>query len=524
MKNLKYIIFTVLFCSICFIQCEEKETVLIEPNERAIFTSESPVQNRVNPNEDIDFGDGSAGVVSRMWTFPDNVVDIAGADNDKTSEEPIVKAFFNRPGNYNVTLSQIFKGEIYSKGKTTGSNTADTTIVVRVLPKVNIDLKANYLNEDGTLGDALIIKENAKNEVIASKKVRFSYTVDGEPLIFNWAINGGSPATSTTTDTNIDVTYINLGDHDLKFIASRNRPFGGDTISLKSLIKVIPSTEPVILKAVNERNGKIGLEFSRGMDPASLDSSDFIVNLENKGTSIPVNITDISLDVDSPNIVLITLNETIYRDDKVNISYTPGLLSTSDQVKSDAIPLTEVGFERIENIFDTKSNMDYSFENSTNDNWKDAGWGGIWALFNSDVSSVQAKTGNKSIYIEYSSNGGMVLGGKTNTGDDITFFAEAGKDYEMGVWTYLIDRGTPDATFTPDIRMYWFPDTDWGVGPNPEFTPGFVSGEWVYTSIFVKFNQTGDKTLTIRGWNEFNSSPVKFYMDDLTLREIQLRP
>ena len=526
MKKIKFkkIIPLVIVSLAVFVQCDKEETTLIEPNVRAVFTSEMNFENKINVNQDIDFGDASAGVVSRTWTFPDNVVNIDKSENNTTSTSKIVKAFFNRPGTYNVNLSQTFKGEVFNKNGSTGSNTADTTIVVRVLPEVNINLTANYLNNDGTLGAALNMVDNAENEVLASKKIRFSYTTTGEPDNFDWTFEGASPDTFDGDAPDVDVTYRSLGTHDLNFIANRERPLGGDTISIKNLIKVIPSSEPVTLDAVNENKGKIGLEFSRDMDPSSADPNNFTVSLENKGVVIPVSITDIDVDPASPNILLITLNETVYRDDKVNVSYTPGLLSTSDQVKADAIPSTEVKFERLENIFDTKSNMDYSFENSTNSNWVDAGWGGIWALFNSDVSSMQAKTGSKSIYVEYDANGGMVLNGKTNTGDNVTFPAETGKDYEIGVWTYLVDGGSPDPTFTPDVRLYWFPDTDWSIGATPGFSPSFVTGEWVYSSIFVKFNETGDKTLTIRGWNEFNSSAVKFYMDDLTLREVQLRP
>ncbi len=527
-KNIIYVSL-ITFIGTFLTQCDKEETPLIEPNQRSIFTSEMDFDNKVNVNQDIDFGDASPGVISRTWTFPENVVDIDGADNNVTSNKKIVKAFFNTPGKYNVTLNQTFKGEVFADGKGTGSNVADTTIVVNVLSAVNLGITANLLNDDGTLGTPLVIADNAENEVTASKKVRFSYIAEGEPDTFDWTFNGATPETFDGFDVDVDVTYRSLGVHDLNFIASRNRPAGADTIFVKNLIKVVPSTEPVTLDAVNERDGKIGLEFSRDMDAATTNPNDFTVSLENGGMNIPVTISEVTVDTTNPNVVLVTLNETVYRDDVVKIAYTPGALATTDQVQATAIPETIVGFERIENIFDTQSNIDHSFENSNNTNWVYAGWDD-WDTFTSNVTSTQAKSGTNSIYLELDGNlstgagKGMVLAGKTNTGDDYTFSAEAGVDYEIGVWTYLVDRGNPDPTFTPDVRLYWFPDTDWSVGPNPGFTPDFNVGEWVYTSVFVKFNETGEKTLTIRGWNEFNNSSLKFYMDDLTLRKVNLRP
>ncbi|WP_075342981.1 hypothetical protein [Tenacibaculum agarivorans] len=515
-------IITILILSLagtCFVQCDKEETVVIEPNQRSVFTSEMDFNNNVNVNADIDFADASAGVVSRLWTFPDNVVDIDKSDNDKTSTNKIVKAFFNTPGTYNVTLNQTFKGDVFANGTSTGSNTADTTIVVNVLSEVKLGLTAHLLNDDGTLGAPLTIADNVENEVTASKKVRFSYTVEGQPNTFDWTFNGATPETFNGPDIDVDVTYRSLGVHDLKFIASRNRPAGSDTIFYKNLIKVIPSTEPVTLDAVNERDGKIGLEFSRDMDITTVDSSNFTVSLENNGMMIPVNITDISIDPSAPNVVLITLNETVYRDDTAKVSYTPGLLSTTDQVKADAISEAVVGFERIENVLESTT-LDYSFENSTNidSEWPDNGWGGLWGMYNRDVSSTRAKTGSSSLMVEYQPNGGMIL----NSGS-ATIPTVQGQSYELGFWVYVESLGNSDPSqFLPEIRFFADPPfQELGI---VFFNDTFPTGEWVYQSLIFTSNTTTDAKLLIRGFNEFNPQPLKFFMDDLTLRKVNLRP
>ncbi len=521
MKKIKFkkIIPLVIVSLAVFVQCDKEETTLIEPNVRAVFTSEMNFENKINVNQDIDFGDASAGVVSRTWTFPDNVVNIDKSENNTTSTSKIVKAFFNRPGTYNVNLSQTFKGEVFNKNGSTGSNTADTTIVVRVLPEVNINLTANYLNNDGTLGAALNMVDNAENEVLASKKIRFSYTTTGEPDNFDWTFEGASPDTFDGDAPDVDVTYRSLGTHDLKFIANRQRPLGGDTISIKNLIKVIPSSEPVTLEAVNENKGKIGLEFSRDMDPSSADPNNFTISLENKGVAIPVSISDIDVDPDSPNILLITLNETVYRDDKVNISYRPGFLSTSDQVAADAFTDVEVAFEAASrvNVLEAQD-IDQSFEKSNDifNDWPDLGWGGIWERYTL-TNSTMAHEGAKSVKVEYKSNGGMII--KSNGG----FEVEDGKSYELGVWIYMESLGNSDPSqFLPDLRFY----TD-GAGRELGiifFNSTFPTGKWVYQNIIFTSNFTESATLSLRGFNEFNPESLTFFMDNITLREVQLRP
>jgi len=90
---------------------------------------------------------------------------------------------------------------------------------------------------------------------------------------------------------------------------------------------------------------------------------------------------------------------------------------------------------------------------------------------------------------------------------------------------YVDDLGNSDpAQFLPDIRFFWFPDTNWGVGGNPTFGSDFTTGEWVYSKLYVEFSETGDKTFQIRGYNEFNPDRLKFYIDNLSVSEVTLRP
>lgn len=519
-KTYIWFIAVALFVNAC---SDDNDIKLTEPNHRVVYTSEMDFDNKINVDGFLDFGDISAGVASRTWTFPESEIDIVGSDNDLTSSDDIVKAIFKRTGQHSVQLHQVFKGDAYVGTELRGKE-LDTTIVVTVLGPVSASISANLINDDGSLGAALNIADMAENEVTASKSVRFMYTTNGEPENFTWNFEGGDPAEVTDATSETDVKYKKMGTYDIEFIASRARPYGGDTIHLKDFIKIVASTDPVDLEQVTNKDGKIALVFSREMDGSTLNINDFNISVENNGSALDNTISKASIDATEGNIVLLELaSGQIYNNDVITVSYTPGFLATLDAVQANAFMDEPLVFTKV-NILDVASDYDHSFENSTAANWPYMWWGGEWGEYDLEISDVRAQDGSKSAYIEFRPNGGMIIGHKNAAGDQITFPAEAGKDYEIGVWVYVEDLGNNDpAGFDPDLRFFWWPDTNWGVGGNPTFTSDFKTGEWVYSSMFVQFNQTGDKTFQIRGYNVANPERLKFYMDNLSVSEVALR-
>ena len=513
-----------LFISfLVFTACNNDDDVtLTEANHRVIVTSEMNFENTINVGGHIDFADLLSGIASREWTFPEGVSSISGSDKN-TSSKDVVKGIFNTPGTHNVTLHQVFKGDVYPNEDSTVPNAGkelDTTIVVTVLGEVKASIKAHYINDDGSTGAELTLADNAENEIIASKSVRLSYTTEGAPTSFVWTLDGGKPATVSNAEPETDVKYSKLGSWDLKFIASRARPGGSDTISIKKFIKVIPSTEPVTLDKVSDKAGKIALEFSREMDAATLNKNNFTVKIETKaGPVISPVIQTATVDATEGNIVLLTLdNETMYNDDIVKVSYTPGILSTADAVLAGAFTDVVLQFNKT-NILASTS-VDYSFETTTATNWPYLFWGAPWDQYDMNMSSARAHTGSKSMYVELRPNGGMVIG-NTDAGSNVTFPVESGFNYEMGAWVYVVDLGTPT---TSNIRMYWRPTTNWGVGDNPTFSAATTPvGQWVYTSTIVQFAADGNESFIIRGQN-VNPQTLKFYLDDLTLYKLTSRP
>lgn len=529
MKNIKFLQFAFI-ASLLLIGCSEEESVdLVEPNHRVIVTSEMNFENTININGHIDFGDLSRGVQSRMWTFPADASKIAGEDGN-TSSKDVVKGFFTKAGVYNVVLNQTFRGNVYPNEDSTEpiqGRELDTTIVVTVLDDVSASIQINYINDDGSLGAPLSLSDNAENEITASKYVRLTQSSGGEPTDFTWNLKGAKPeqvSIADAPDAETDVRYTKLGTWDLEFIAARTRPTDADTIYIKNFIKVIPSTEPVDLDRVFEYEAqtKIGLEFSREMDPATVNRNNFSVAIETAGGStITPEIASVTVDANEGNVLIIELaNEIMYNDDTVKVSYVPGNLTTLDAVASEAIT-DAVLTDFIKTNLLESTNVDYSFENGDDSNWPYLWWGGQWGEYDLSVTFDRARTGDKSAYIEFRPNGGMIIGHRDAGGNNINFTVESGVKYEMGAWVYIEELGSP--TGEANVRMYWTPGTNWGIGDNVTFTAASTTGEWFYSSAVVQFSAAGDVSYMIRGINN-NPESIKFYMDDLTLFKLTSRP
>ncbi|OBQ56695.1 hypothetical protein JJL45_12075 [Tamlana sp. s12] len=518
-KNIaKYLFIAALGFTACN---EEDDLQLQEPSERVIYTSQMDFDNQIEVGSFLTFGDVSPGVSSRTWTFPENVTNVEGA----TSSEDIVKAYFNTAGVFDVTLHQVFKKDAYVDQTLMGKE-LDTTIVVTVLEPIDVSVTANYINPDGTIGGALSLAENANNELQAGRSIRYTYTAVGAPTSTTWSFEGGKPGTMENTEI-VDVKYSRMGEFGIELVAGRDRPFGEFSLVYDNLITVIPSTDPVTLDAVynaDSSGGILNLEFSREIEPSTVDLADFTVTASNGGTVVNPMIANASVDVNEGNIVVLTLGDVVYNDDQVTVSYTPGTLKTLDEVAVDAItdsPMVFVG----ENIFDNGI-FDYSFERTSDISWVFQNWDLVpWKEYDFSVSSAHAYEGDFSGYAEVHANGGMIVGQEDGDKNAVTFHAEAGKSYELGVWIYVESLGTINAGVNPpDVRFYWFPDTNWGVAGNPTFTVDYQVGQWVYSSQIVSFFETGEKTISIRADNQNNPEPLKFYMDNLTLIEANLRP
>lgn len=520
--NYKYIYSLLLAFAVVFTACKDEEDVnLIVPSHRVIVTSQMDFENTININGILSFGDVSAGVVNRKWTFPNGVADILDTPNDTVSTLSKVKTQFKVVGEHNVKLHQEFYKDAYD-GTVLKGSVLDTTIVVKVLPFVSGNIVANVLDADGNIVRELTVADDIKNEVSAGSTIRYSYQMEGEPQIFNWQFEGGDPAVFEE-NTEVDVKYKKLGVYDVQFIARRERPFGGDTIYVKDFLSIIPSTEPVLLDKVYQQENGVALEFSREIDVNSLNKDDFNVVIENGGSTINPMIESAVINPDEANIILLNLaSESVYSNDNVTISYTQGDLQSTDFVKVDNIVDRDLVYEKTNILVD--SGYDYSFENSSLDMWKNLGWGGF-ETYTFNITESQAQDGAKSGHVLMEGGNGMIMGHKlADNSDFIRFDVEANVNYEIGVWVYVDEASIPTLATQPDVRFYWNPGTDWGVRSNPLFTPEFQTGEWVYSATNATFDNAASISFMIRGANGANSNEFKFYIDNISVSKAPLRP
>ena len=529
MKNIHLKIFQIIIITLLiFWGCGEKDDlVLIEPSHRVVFTSEMDFQNKIEVTNKLSFGDVSAGVESRTWTFPSGAsIDIVGSDNDQTSTEANVTAFFNQIGEFPIQLSQTFKSDAFV-GETVRGRNLDTTIIVTVLDSIQAALKAEYVLPDGTIGEELDLTDGAENLIAAARTIRFTYTGTGEPANLSWELEGGDPEVITVSANELDVKYKFLGTYDLKMKASRARPFGEDEISIDNFVKVVASTDPVVVDDITEKDGNIAIVFSRELDPTTINKEDFFVKVINSWQyeNDPA-IASASIDPDQGNVVILELiDESLYNDDEIKVTYTPGEIFSLDGVKAD-------GFEEKLLVFKTVNllegfDWDWSFENSNPEDWQYLGWDGDeWQRYVITMSEEKAYSGNRSMFLELLDKGGMAVSLKDANGENVTFPARAGQAYEIGVWVNLQDFGDNNPTgLLPDLRLYLGPDTNWGIGPNPAFSEEFPTDQWIYSKDYFEFQDTGDdKFFMIRGFNASNRAPIKFFVDNIVLAEVTLRP
>ncbi|NWL02796.1 hypothetical protein DM790_18385 [Flavobacterium collinsii] len=507
---------------------------LNEANSRIIVSSQMDYGNKIRVGSHETFGDISAGVESRLWTFPEGVVDIVDSDNDVTSTEQNVKAIFNVVGKHEVKLHQVFKGEAYTTGSTNPvTKVLDTTIVVTVLAPISVVLKANYLNTDGTLGAPLNLSNGAKNQVKAGSVIRYMVeSALGAPENFTWT-TGATVVNLSNDKMTLDVRYNKVGNYSFSLLANTVRPAGEQRTNYTDLITVIPTSDPVTLLEIKKKNGKIAVVFSREIDPASIKTNEFSVVLSDKNNaSLSSSIASIVADPVDTNILNITLSgQTVYDDDKALVSYSGvNSMITTDGVYATVFSNQEAATSGA-NIL-TSTTYDYSYESTgvASGNWRQhTTFCGPCTAANSSYlySTEQVHSGNKSFKLTVLNGGVAALVNSSNgteTGD-ITFPVTAGGTYEVGMWAYVPSTNN-FGTGSVEMRTFVVSGAT-QVDPTLDlfsFNAAFPKNQWVYGKVkVVTPNATGKFIIRVRN-NVGVTSPVTIYMDDITVKKLNLRP
>lgn len=510
MKNiLKNIMAATLLIWVVSACDDEYEAPNAGPKHSVVYSAEQSTGNQVQVFGTITFGDASAGVQLREWTVPEGIGYIVSDDSASTSDMSNIKVIFTEGGDHEVKLHQEFDGDFYVGGNVHNS-AYDTTITVTVLDYVNADITANLVNDDGSLGAALDMKDGAKNQVVASKSVRFSYVAEGGPQQLDWVFDGGAPETVTYTSAQMvdgtadetNVQYKRMGTFGVQFIASRPRPFGADTVSFTDLIEVIGSTEPVSLDGVSEDNDKVALNFSREMDASTISASNFSVVIVNGATTINPVIASAALDPNEGNVILLSLeDEMLYNSDEVTVTYTPGTLSTLDGVAAGAF--SEVLDFGASNILAVGGGIETG-------NWSQVDWNGPTVTTEvAEVVTDFSRTGDASLHFKAAD--GQFAEALNNT--DAFAALEDGKTYRLSYWIYV----TSAAGTGSFNQVGLFLPGNW-VDQAQQTTSIVTKDQWTYVS--VEF--TGNSTSTYMYARVLDGAEL--WMDDIELVVLEARP
>ena len=196
-----------------FFSCQPEEFELTEISYP--FVTHSSLT--VNVDGEVSFGDGSRGVLSRIWTFPEgNVVSILGSENSTTSSEEIIHATFLKSGVYGVRLQAGFIDPQVS---------LDTTLTVTVLDNIT----ASFSTHPEPVNGQITLRPG--------DTVNYTSTSTGSPAFYQWSFPGGASISSSTSTASVE--YNELGTWDVMLIAYRNSPVGRDTLLIRDYIKVI---------------------------------------------------------------------------------------------------------------------------------------------------------------------------------------------------------------------------------------------------------------------------------------------
>ncbi|WPO37599.1 carbohydrate binding domain-containing protein [Flammeovirgaceae bacterium SG7u.111] len=400
MKKIIYKLLIASLGALLFLSCGEDEYIAPTQFAHPAITS---TPTKVNLNGSVSFADLGQGVLSRTWTFPEGVADIIDSDDDMLSTNKIVHVEFIKPGEYEINYKADFVVD---------SVALDTMILVTVLDTITAKFTHNHSD---------------LSKVEAGSKIQFTNASTGDPDTYEWIIEGGDPEVSA--DENPLITFKKLGTFDVTFIASRDKPYGRDTVTMKDYITVIPSSEPVTLKGISvTREDLIKVQYSRELQPVVGEEASFSISLAGS----PATVSSVKLSSTDASIVEIELAEEIYNTDELLVTYTPGGLISTDFVKANAF--TDVQPEMwMPNYFET-SGVDVGFENG-GANWKLPPWydGGSGTL---DVDAGAANTGSFGAKLTLDAE--SKLGGWES---EPIISIEAGMTYKISYMIKVVSRG-----------------------------------------------------------------------------------
>ncbi|WP_299556438.1 hypothetical protein [Seonamhaeicola sp.] len=351
---------------IAYPQSPWPDTLLTNKNDYLTFSDLS--QNTISHKWEIESGNFFlAHPIERLDSIFDDKIIGSGSTTDKT-----ISVWFKNSGYNHVRLFNIFPEKVTFRAPDSDDNieaqqvgdawVIDKTFVVDVydtiVPTIRVEQKGVVINHESET-DTVYVEAGDAIDL-------FDETAIGRPDTWSWNLGG-----SSSNQQNVSLVLKKLGVWFGTLNLSRtgqNIPGDWETYRIPVPFKVIPSSQPFVAGTPYEREDQtIVVPFNGEFAPFINHEQYFTVTVN--GGAVPVTINNINIDPNDATLLLIQLNETIYSDDVITVSYdgngTFQSTDTRDPVAFTDLPVTPYELNLIPAI-------QASFEN-TGDGWEAKG-------------------------------------------------------------------------------------------------------------------------------------------------------
>lgn len=387
--------------ALMFVQCNEYENPSDEFSYGAIANNFKGKE--VNINTIYTFQDLSHGVTTRTWDF--------GADTEfveGNAQSDHVKVRFTKAGQRNIRFDATYINNAYKY---------DTTYVINVLDLVKADFAVKVDGVTYTSSQPITLEAG-------SGVVSFESKSDGSPAYFQWIMIGSAEGKfeGGADFSSINTNYYLPGKYDVKLIASRDEPWGADTIVVKNYVTITPTTKTAKIQSiVQTEDEKLKLAFNLAMKaPQASDISSFTVVRNGSNATIK----SLSLDATDATKFVMELDGGVYNGDDVKVSYTPGNITSLLNTALDGF--SAISFDPIIKNLITNP----GFENGTWGNATDGAWATIPGC---GLKTDIVHSGTYSYYINNTSTSGRLM-------VDESLLTMSGlrerKNYVLEYWVY----------------------------------------------------------------------------------------
>ncbi len=318
----KFLSMTILATSLFLISCGDDD------EDKTMTPDSTTGEMDVILGDEVEFEDTDNSATSRIWSItPTNDVDLPADLTAKT-----IKATFNAVGEYKVVVTRTFPD--------TFTNTTNSrTYTITVMPPLEVAFKAFRVNDDGSQGDELAAADDEMHELNLGDQVKFVNESDFDIPTTTWTFEGGTPGTANQntfgTGDDFVVTYNEGGTFGVSVMIARD--FNGTqqttSVSFSDWVNVLAPLEldSATTIANGSGNSSIRLKYTRNIDDATVEASDFSVKVINLGVETTLTVSDASVSTDDERNIIIDMGEAFLSSDSVMVSYAGDIADTSGE-------------------------------------------------------------------------------------------------------------------------------------------------------------------------------------------------